>query len=155
LAPLHTVGTIVVLMCLMIRLRQFVRSRTRGGLLAVGLAYSLAVQALIASVGLGMSAGATPERADLVLCSFALTQSSKAPVRDDGPAKPTPVPQCPFCFIAAQSAGDIATLGQAPALPAYAGLPVVAISDAIGDGAFVSQFRHTHGEPRAPPDFSV
>jgi hypothetical protein len=123
--------------------------------LAVCVAYSLAIQAMIASVGLGMSAGATSERADLVLCSFAFNQTSNVPVRDNGPQKPAPAPRCPFCFIASQSAGHIATLGEAPALPAFAGLPVVAISDAIGDGVFVAQFRHSHGAPRAPPVFSV
>jgi len=49
-------------------LRQFVRLRSRGGLLTVFVAYSLAIQAVIASVGLGMSAGASPD--GFVLCSF-------------------------------------------------------------------------------------
>ena len=45
---------------LMIRLRQLVRSPSKGGFLAVYVAYSLAIQAMMASVGLGMSAGAAP-----------------------------------------------------------------------------------------------
>ena len=63
----------------------------------------------------------------------------------------TPAPQCPFCFVAAQSAGHVATAGEAPAFPAYAGLLVATISQPLGDGTFVPQFRHRHGEPRAPP----
>src|SRR5437868_5288501 len=98
-------------------LRQLVRSRSRGGLLAVYVAYSLAIQAIMASVGLGMSADATADRTDLVLCSFAFNQTANAPVRDDNRQKPSPAPQCPFCFIAAQSAGHIATTGDAPAFP--------------------------------------
>ena len=123
--------------------------------MAVYVAYSLAIQAIMASVGLGMSADATPDQADFVLCSFALNQTANAPVRDDNQQKPSPAPQCPFCFIAAQSVGHIATAGDAPAFPAYAGLPNAAISNAVGDGTFVSRFRHRHGEPRAPPVFSV
>ena len=126
-------------------------------LLAVYVAYSLAIQAMVASVGLGMSASAAPDWAGFVLCSFSLAsnQTANVPARDTDRQKPSPAPQCPFCFVAAQSAGHIATAGEAPAFPAYAGLSIAAISDPIGDGAFVSEFRHRHGEPRAPPAFSV
>jgi peptidoglycan/LPS O-acetylase OafA/YrhL len=139
----------------MTRLRQLVRSRSKGGLLAVCVAYSLAVQAMMASVGFGMSAGAAAERTNKILCSFTATQTAHVPARDDDRQKPNPTPQCPFCFIAAQSAGHVANAGEVPAFPAYAGLSIVAISGPIGDGAFVSQVRHRHGEPRAPPAFSV
>ena len=140
------------------RLRQFVRSRSRGGLLAVSVAYSLAIQALMASVGLGMSAGATgvtSDRAGFVLCSFASNQTANVPARDGDRQRPGPAPQCPFCFVALQSASHVATVGDAPAFPAYTGLLSAAISDPVGDSAFVSQFRHRDGEPRAPPAFSV
>jgi hypothetical protein len=123
--------------------------------LAVYVAYSLAIQAIVASVGLGMSAGVAPERADYIVCRFAFNQTANSPVRDDNRQKPSPAPQCPFCFVAAQSVGHVATAGEASAFPAYAGLSIAAISDPIGDGAFVSQFRHKHGEARAPPTFSV
>ena len=135
------------------RLRQFVRLRSSGGFLAVFVAYSLAIQAMMASVGLGMSAGASPD--EFVLCSFASHQTANEPARDDGRQKPIPAPQCPFCFVASQSAGHIATMGEAPAFPAYAALLSTAILDPIGAGAFVFQPRHRHGEPRAPPVFSV
>jgi hypothetical protein len=123
--------------------------------LAVYVAYALAIQAMMASVGLGMSARAAPERADDILCSSAFNQTANVPVRDRDRQKPSPAPQCPFCFVAAQSAGHVPNVGKAPAFPAYAGLLIAALSDLIGDGTFVSQFRHRHGEPRAPPAFSV
>ena len=152
-ADLSSAHSVCYYQCLMRRLRQFVRLPARGGLLTVFVPYSLAIQAMMASVGLGMSAGASPD--GFVLCSFASHQTANEPVRDDGRQKPTPAPQCPFCFVAAQSAGHIATVGEAPAFPAYAGLLTAAILDRIGGGAFVFQLHHRHGEPRAPPTFSV
>jgi hypothetical protein len=138
----------------MTRLRKLVRSRSRGGLFAVYVAYSLAIQTM-ANVGLGMSSGAEPDRARLVLCGLAANQTANMPARDDDRRKPNPEPQCPFCFIAAQSAGHVAIAGEGMAFPAYFGLLIAPILDPIGDGAFVSQFRHRHGEPRAPPAFSA
>jgi hypothetical protein len=123
--------------------------------LAVYVAYALAIEAMMASVGLGMSASAAAKPTDNILCSFAYNQTANVPVRDDDRQKPRPAPQCPFCFIAAQSTNHFATVGQASAFPAYAGLLIAPTSDPSGDGAFVSQFRHRHGEPRAPPAFSV
>jgi hypothetical protein len=110
---------------------------------------------MMASVGFAMSTGVAPDRASLVLCSFALEQTANAPAQDGGRQKPSPAPQCPFCFIAAQSAGHVATVDDAVAFPAYAGLQSAAILDPVGAAPFVSQFRHRHGEPRAPPAFSV
>jgi hypothetical protein len=123
--------------------------------LAVYIAYSLAIQAMMASVGFGMSTDAASERPSVVLCSFALHQTANAPAQDGGRQKPSPAPQCLFCFVAAQSAGHIATMGEAPAFPACAGLMSVAISNPIGARAFVFQLHHSHGEARAPPTFSV
>jgi len=90
--------------------------------LAVYVAYSLAVQAMMASVGLGMSAGVAPERTNNILCSFAVNQTADVPARDGDGQKPSPAPQCPFCFVAAQSANHHATVGEASAFPAYVGL---------------------------------
>jgi hypothetical protein len=137
------------------RLRRSVRSISKGGLLAVCVAYSLAIQALMASVGLGMSAGVASGQVGLVLCSFASRETANAPARDHDRQIPNPAPQCPFCFVAAQSAGHVATMGEAPAIPAYGGWPIAAISGPLGDGFIVPQFRHVRGEPRAPPTFSV
>jgi hypothetical protein len=121
--------------------------------LAVCVAYSLAIQAMVASVGVGMSAGA--DRAGPVVCSLGSNQTANMPARDGDRQKPNPEPQCPFCFIAAQSAGHVAIAGEGLAFPAYFGLLIAAISDLLGDGAFVFHFRHRYGEPRAPPAFSV
>jgi hypothetical protein len=135
--------------------RRFVQSTSNGGLLAVCVAYSLAIQGLMASVGLGMSAGVASGHAGFVLCSFASDDAANTPAQNRDRQIPSPAPQCPFCFVAAQSAGLVATTGKAPTFPAYAGLQIGAISRPLGDGAIVPQFRHMHGEPRAPPPFSV
>ena len=122
--------------------------------MAVYIAYSVTLQAMMASVGLGMSAGALLDPTGLVLCSFA-SNHANAPAQGSDRQKPNPAPQCPFCFVAGQSVGNVATVDKASAFPAYVGLPIAAISGPFGDGAFVSRFRHRHGEPRAPPAFSV
>lgn len=134
------------------RLRQFARTQSTGGLLAVYVAYSLVIQATMASVGLGMSVGAAPNRVGFVLCSFAPRQTVPAPADRQTPA---PTPRCPFCFVAAQSAGHVATAGEPPPSPGYVGVPVASISTPLSDGMFVPQFRHQHGEPRAPPALSA
>jgi hypothetical protein len=141
----------VLIPVLMRRLRQFVRTRRRGGLLAVCIAYSLAIQATMASVGLGMSVSAAPDQVGVVLCSLVSHQTAPAPGRE----APVPAPQCPFCLVAAQSADQVATATEPPAFLTRVGVPIGAISHPIDDGTFVRQFRHRHGEPRAPPAFSA
>jgi hypothetical protein len=85
---------------------------------------------MMASVGLSMSA---PDQGGHVICSFT-----------SGPSAHT------------QTAEHIATMGEAPAFPAYAGMQIAdKFSVHIGDKALVSQFRRKVGEPRAPPTFSV
>ena len=121
--------------------------------MAVFVAYSLAIQAMMVSVGLAMSAGA--DRAGLIVCSPGSNQTANMPARDSDRQKPNPETQCPFCFIATQSAGHVAIASEGLAFPAYFGLLTAAVLDPIGDEAFVSRFRHRHGEPRAPPAFSV
>jgi hypothetical protein len=132
-------------------LRKFIRSRRPGAVLAVCIAYALAIQALIASVGLGMSALAASGPDGSSICSFAPRQ---APTPTDKRQKPHSAPQCPFCFVAGQSVGHIALLGPAQGPPAYAGLLIGAVSDGI-DETFVPPFHRTLGDPRAPPVFSV
>jgi len=114
------------------------------------MAYALAMQALMASVGLGMSVFATPGQPGAVICHFA---SGSVPGGDR--QKPSPEPCCPFCAVAAQSAGDIALVGEASAIPAHAGLFVAAVLNPPGNRTFAPQFRRTAGDPRAPPVFSV
>jgi hypothetical protein len=134
----------------MFRLRQFIRSRRSSRVLALWIAYSLAIQALMASVGLGMSAFAAPAPDVVVICSHG---SAKTPA--DNRQNPCSAPFCPFCFVAAQSAGYLPLVAEAPAFPLYAGRPIALVTDRIGDPGFVPQFRRMVGAPRAPPAFAV
>jgi hypothetical protein len=138
--------------CPMLGLRKFIQGRRLSTLLAIGMAYAFAVQALMASVGMGMSAFAAPDQDGLVICSH-VPAPPQAPGGDG--QKPGSAPQCPFCFVAAHSAGNLALTGDVSAFPAYSGLPVARVSDRIGRPAFVAQSYRTVGVPRAPPVFSV
>ena len=122
-------------------------------MLAICLAYTLAIQAVIASVGTGMSAFAAPGQAPFI-CGQVSAPAAAGKNHGDGHG-PNSVPPCPFCFVAAQSAGLIALAGAAPVPPAYAGLVIAAVPAPIGPGVFVPRFRRTAGAPRAPPAFSV
>jgi len=140
----------------MFDLRHLRRFRQSGRVLAVWLAYALAIQAVVAGVGTGMSAFAASGQAGFVICGR-MPPPAPGPAGDrrgDGHG-PNSVPPCPFCFVAAQSAGLIALTGAVPAPPAYAGLVIAAVPAPIGPGVFVSRFRRTAGAPRAPPAFSV
>jgi hypothetical protein len=136
----------------MLGLRQFIRSRRSSAVLSACLAYALALQALVASVGVGMSAFATPEPAGFVICSHAFTG---APASDNHGQKPGSAPECPFCLVAAQCAGHMGFAGQPQAFPAHMPALAARIADLIRDGVFVPQFRRLAGGPRAPPDLSV
>jgi hypothetical protein len=135
----------------MIRLRKFIRSGGSSALTVICVAYLLAIQTFIASVGLGMSALAASGPDGSAICSVALRH---APAPTDNRRKPHPAPQCPFCFVAGQSAGHIALMGPAQPPPAYAGLLIGVVSDRI-DETFVPRLHRTVGDPRAPPVFSV
>jgi hypothetical protein len=135
-------------------LRRFIRTRSSGGLVAVCVAYSLAIQALMMSVGLGMSAAAAP--GDFFICGLAAGPGVHAPVPRGDRQNPAPRPECPFCFVAAQSAGHIATMHDGPAVPSYVGIPIPAgLLDHFATGLFIPQFRRMVGDPRAPPSVSV
>lgn len=136
----------------MFGLRQFVRSRRSSRLLVLWIAYSLAIQAIIASVGLGMSAFAATRPDGFVICGHA---SAGTPAPGGDPQNSGRMPPCPFCFVAVQSAGYVPLVAEAPALPIYAGLPIAPVLDGFGTAAFVPRLRHTVGAPRAPPTFSV
>jgi hypothetical protein len=136
----------------MFGLRQLRRSKRLSRVLSVCIAYALAIQALMASVGTGMSAFAAPGQAGFVICGEG---SAPAPGTAGGRHAPSSVPQCPFCFVAAQSAGHFALAGAAPAGPAYTALALAAVTDTIGGAAFIPHFRRTTGSPRAPPAFSA
>jgi hypothetical protein len=137
----------------MFHLRHLRRFRRSGRVLAVCLAYALAIQAVIASVGTGMSAFAAPGQAG-VICGQ-VSPPGPAGDRHGDRRGPNSVPPCPFCFVAAQVAGHVALTGAVPAAPVYAGLVIATLADPIGPGAFVPRFRRAAGDPRAPPVFSV
>ncbi len=130
------------------------RMRSSGGLVAVCVAYSLAIQALMMSVGLGMSAAAAPGDAGFFICGLAASPSAPAPHGDR--QNPPSRPECPFCFVAAQSAGHIAAVHDGPAVPGYVGILMPAgLSDHFTARLFVPRFRRMVGDPRAPPALSV
>ncbi len=121
-------------------------------MLSIGVAYALAIQALMASVGTGMSAFAAPGQAGFVICGQ--VSASRSGHAGDH-QQPDSAPQCPFCFIAAQTAGHFALAGAAPVAPAYTALAFASVTEAIKPAAFVPRFRRTAGAPRAPPAFSA
>ncbi|HTO81952.1 MAG TPA: DUF2946 family protein, partial [Methylomirabilota bacterium] len=86
--------------------------------LAAALAYALAIQGLIVSVGLGMSAAAAADHIDFVICAPAADHGAAAAPDGDRQNQTDHRPQCPFCFVAAQSGGLLATLGDPAAVPA-------------------------------------
>jgi hypothetical protein len=133
----------------MFRLRQFIRSRSSSRVLALWIAYSLAIQALMASVGLGMSAYPASAQG-IVICGYA---SAGSPAGD--PQNRGSMPTCPFCFVAAQSAGYIPLVADVPALPLHGRLPIALVPDHIAGAGVVLEFRRMVGVPRAPPAFSV
>jgi hypothetical protein len=135
------------------QMRRLIRQRGAGGFLSAVIAYALAVQALLASIGLGMSAAAASGPGELVICSYDVASGTHAPASDD--KSPSQRPQCPFCFMAAQSAGHIAAIGQVTVIPPYAGLQTTVVLDHQFDDGSVPQFRRVSGGPRAPPAISV
>jgi len=118
---------------------------------AICLAYALAVQAVIAGIGAGMSAFAASDKAGFLICS---QNSAPAPGSAGDRQKPSP-PSCPFCFVAAQTAAHAALAGAVPAVPAYAALSLVADQGPVERDAYVPRFQRTTGDPRAPPVFSA
>ncbi|MGB6751344.1 MAG: DUF2946 family protein [Xanthobacteraceae bacterium] len=136
-------------------LRKFIRDQKTGSFLAVCVAYSLAIQALMASVGLGMSAASASGQVGFVICSFAHAPAIQSPTTPNDKQAPDSQLQCPFCFVAAQSAGHVAALADAPAFSAYTGSLLAGTLGDAGDVSFVPVFHRTLGDPRAPPFISV
>jgi hypothetical protein len=121
-------------------------------MLALLLAYLLAAQGLVAAVGFGMSfASGQP---GFVICSSPVADSQQRATGDHR-QKPASMPECPFCFVASQSVGAAATVGGEPMLPAYTASPLAAVLGGLTDKTVIPEFRHTGGEARAPPQFSV
>jgi hypothetical protein len=141
---------------IMLRMRKFIRGRRASALLAIYIGYMLAIEAVMASVGLGMSAFAAPGQTGFVICDLAAGLTGHVPATGGDPQKHAPQPQCPFCFVAAQGGGHAATAGEPPAFHAYVGIRVAGrLSEPRGDKLVLLQPRRTVGDPRAPPVFSV
>ncbi len=135
------------------QLRQLIRPRRAGAAIALCVAYLLAVQSLMASVGLGMSM--VPGQTGFIICGFVPAAEVRTPASGDHNQSQKSPAECPFCFIASQSVGHIAMTGQTPALPPYAGNLVAAVVGSTGNDAIILKFRRTAGEARAPPSFFV
>jgi len=132
------------------------RSRGRRRIIAGVLAYLLALQGLIASVGLGMSAASAADGIGFVLCSPVTDARPAAPLDSGSQDRSDHRPQCPFCFVAAQSAGFLATPGDATIVPADVAREVSALRYGTTGGRIIaSSLRRSNGHPRAPPSFSV
>jgi hypothetical protein len=137
-------------------LRRLIRARWWGRLLAVALAYLLAIEALIASVGIGMSAVAAPGQPQFAICSSVADHGIARPSDSDNPNRSGHETHCPFCFLAAQSAVHLATVFDGFASPAYAELRVAGPRYGNYDGRLPAHTLYrTTGDPRGPPDFSV
>jgi len=136
-------------------LRRLIRARWSGRLLAVSLAYLLATEALIASIGMGMSAVAVPGQPEFALCISVADHSQVAPWDSNDRSKSGHQSQCPFCFLAAQSAVHLATLDGGFASPAYAEPQVTGPHYLTYSGLPAPTLYRTTGDPRGPPQFSV
>ena len=125
-------------------------------LVAAALAYLLAVQGLIASVGLGMSAAAAADKIDFAICASGTGRGIEAPPAGDRRHHGDQRPQCPFCFVAAQSSGLLATLDGSTALAVAPPRQASALRYGSGGArCFIRVLFRTNGNPRAPPGFSA
>jgi len=114
----------------------------------------LALQGLVASVGFGMAAASTADQIDFVICDSAAGHSAATPAGDRDTTDHRP--QCPFCFVAAQSGGLLTKLGDAVVVPADAVRAVSTLRYGILATRIVaSPLRRSNGNPRAPPRSSV
>jgi hypothetical protein len=137
-------------------LRTLIRVRWSGRLLAVALAYLLAIEAVIASVGMGMSAVAAPGQPEFAICSSVADHGLAGPSDSGNRNRSGHQSHCPFCFLAVQSAVHLATVFDGFTSPAYAELRVTGPRYGNYDGRFPPHtFYRTTGDPRGPPDFSV
>src|SRR3974390_2320453 len=118
-------------------LRRLIQARWSGRLLAVGLACLLAIDALVAGIGTGMSAVADPGQAEFAICSSVADHGLVAPSSNDEGNKSDQQIQCPYCFLAAQSADHLATTGDASTYPAYADPYVTGLHYGTYDGGIL------------------
>ena len=131
-------------------MRKFIRARSGGRLLALGVASSLCpIQALLA-VSVGCPPPRPPKR---TTSSVVLRRDSgtHVPGPDGGAQNPIPS-RVPILFVATQSAGQLATVGEAPAHPAYAGLRIAGLftRDVADEPLVPAFFTVTVRDPRSP-----
>lgn len=133
--------------------RRFIDTRRSSIALALYLSYALAIQAVLGSVGLGMSAGFGST--EFSICNHVLGGDERSPATGGDGQNQNSVPACPFCFLAAQWTATAATTADAPVLPAYPRWFIVAIPSWIDAAAHLPEDRHSSSEARAPPQFSI
>lgn len=137
-------------------IRALIRARWSGGLLTAGAACLLVLQALIASVGLGMSAASPFGQPAFDICSATATDSVDAPAHNNDGTPNGRHQQCPFCSVAAQCVSHPAMVGDAKAFPPLGeGDVATAPYAAVNHRAIRVRLRGTTGNPRGPPSFSV
>ncbi|MGO9135016.1 MAG: DUF2946 family protein [Methylovirgula sp.] len=125
------------------------------GLLAAGIACLLFIQALIMSVGLGMGGSASHLSETFVICSASSLNGGVSTAKDE-PRRPSQHPHCPFCFVAEQSDGQIATAVDTPRFLAHVTFNSAdAIYARLIDRILVLPLRRRVSDPRAPPKLFV
>jgi hypothetical protein len=142
---------------IMAGIRTPILTRWSRGLIAACLACLLAFEALITSVGFGMSAAPHFGQPLFDICRAAAAGSLATPAPNDDKGQPGhQPPQCPFCFVAAQSASHPAIIADAKSFPLFAVRDVAVLPHAHANHRPVHGPLHrTTGDPRGPPSFSV
>jgi hypothetical protein len=116
----------------------------------------LVFQALLASVGLGMSVASPFRQPVFDICSATATNGLDAPAHNNGTGPSNHPPQCPFCFVGAQCTSHPAVAGDVKHFPAFAIRDVAAASFAsINHRVIQRRLLRTTGDPRGPPWFPV
>jgi hypothetical protein len=134
------------------KLRTFGADWRSGGALSVCLAYLLFAQAWFVGIGFGMSAGRVDWSGFSFICGSAAAPGDAATT--GGRDRPASQPDCPFCFVASQTALHHAALrGDQSQLSAAAIDFVEAPLAAISDRIFLPRRRGAVAYPRAPPRF--
>ena len=123
--------------------------------MAAGAACLLAFQALIASVGLGMSTASPFGQPGFEICGAMAAHSLDAPEHHNDTDPAGHRPQCPYCFVAAQCASQPAMVADVKA-PAFAVRGVATPPCAgVNHRAVHGRLHRTTGDPRGPPSFPV
>jgi hypothetical protein len=131
--------------------KRLTTARSWRRLVARSLGCLLVLQAVMAGIGLGMSASASEQTA------FEICTSASSHHPGGNQQKSDHRPQCPFCLAATQcgrhylSAPSVATAHSSNVEARVVGVFRVVCNDEIS--GFCS--RRTSGDPRGPPEFSI